>query len=165
MPAHLHPTSALFGMGFTADYIVYHELVMTSKEYMQVRSGYPLLDLFCQRTENAKYFLSFIMNYFHHILTTRLTHNLFSCSSVCNGSRWLLVGRAWSDVLFGQGIRQITKRREEGCRGAPQDDGARDEVGRGRVETSENRRDGKRRERKTERSHRHTGQVKQKLSL
>jgi hypothetical protein len=38
MPAHLHPTSALFGMGFTADYIVYHELVMTSKEYMQVRS-------------------------------------------------------------------------------------------------------------------------------
>ena len=36
MPAHLHPTSALFGMGFTADYIVYHELVMTSKEYMQV---------------------------------------------------------------------------------------------------------------------------------
>ena len=35
MPAHLHPTSALFGMGFTADHIVYHELVMTSKEYMQ----------------------------------------------------------------------------------------------------------------------------------
>lgn len=36
MPAHLHPTSALFGMGFTADHIVYHELVMTAKEYMQV---------------------------------------------------------------------------------------------------------------------------------
>ncbi|XP_076470815.1 pre-mRNA-splicing factor ATP-dependent RNA helicase PRP16-like [Babylonia areolata] len=35
MPCHLHPTSALFGMGFTPDYIVYHELVMTSKEYMQ----------------------------------------------------------------------------------------------------------------------------------
>ena len=31
MPCHLHPTSALFGMGFTPDYIVYHELVMTSK--------------------------------------------------------------------------------------------------------------------------------------
>ena len=30
MPAHLHPTSALFGMGFTADHIVYHELVMTA---------------------------------------------------------------------------------------------------------------------------------------
>ena len=36
MPAHLHPTSALFGMGFTADHIVYHELIMTAKEYMQV---------------------------------------------------------------------------------------------------------------------------------
>ena len=31
MPANLHPTSALFGMGFTADYVVYHELIMTSK--------------------------------------------------------------------------------------------------------------------------------------
>ena len=36
VPMHLHPTSALFGMGFTADHIVYHELVMTTKEYMQV---------------------------------------------------------------------------------------------------------------------------------
>ena len=36
MPANLHPTSALFGMGFTADYVVYHELIMTSK----VRSSY-----------------------------------------------------------------------------------------------------------------------------
>ncbi|CAF1072597.1 unnamed protein product [Didymodactylos carnosus] len=35
MPCHLHPTSALFGCGFTPDYIVYHELVMTTKEYMQ----------------------------------------------------------------------------------------------------------------------------------
>ena len=31
MPANLHPTSALFGMGFTADYVVYHALIMTSK--------------------------------------------------------------------------------------------------------------------------------------
>lgn len=31
MPCHLHPTSALFGMGFTPDHVVYHELVMTSK--------------------------------------------------------------------------------------------------------------------------------------
>ncbi len=31
MPCHLHPTSALFGMGFTPDYVVYHELIMTSK--------------------------------------------------------------------------------------------------------------------------------------
>ncbi|EOD31583.1 hypothetical protein EMIHUDRAFT_418272 [Emiliania huxleyi CCMP1516] len=35
MPCHLHPSSALFGMGVQPDYIVYHELVMTSKEYMQ----------------------------------------------------------------------------------------------------------------------------------
>ncbi len=31
MQCHLHPTSALFGMGYTPDYIVYHELVMTAK--------------------------------------------------------------------------------------------------------------------------------------
>jgi pre-mRNA-splicing factor ATP-dependent RNA helicase DHX38/PRP16 len=35
MPCILHPTSALYGMGFTPDYVVYHELVMTSREYMQ----------------------------------------------------------------------------------------------------------------------------------
>jgi len=34
MPCNLHPSSALAGMGFTPDYIVYHELVFTSKEYM-----------------------------------------------------------------------------------------------------------------------------------
>jgi pre-mRNA-splicing factor ATP-dependent RNA helicase DHX38/PRP16 len=32
--ANLHPSSALFGLGYTPDYVVYHELVMTSKEYM-----------------------------------------------------------------------------------------------------------------------------------
>ena len=35
MPCHLHPSSALYGLGYTPEYIVYHELVMTSKEYMQ----------------------------------------------------------------------------------------------------------------------------------
>ncbi|KAI9812442.1 MAG: DEAH-box RNA helicase prp16 [Pycnora praestabilis] len=30
----LHPTSALYGLGFLPDYIVYHELILTSKEYM-----------------------------------------------------------------------------------------------------------------------------------
>ncbi|XP_041124804.1 pre-mRNA-splicing factor ATP-dependent RNA helicase PRP16-like isoform X2 [Polyodon spathula] len=39
MPCHLHPTSSLFGMGYTLDYIVYHELVMTTKEYMQCVSS------------------------------------------------------------------------------------------------------------------------------
>ena len=48
MPANLHPTSALFGMGFSADHIVYHELVMTGKEYMQCVTsvdGYWLAEL------------------------------------------------------------------------------------------------------------------------
>ncbi|KAJ9156967.1 Pre-mRNA-splicing factor ATP-dependent RNA helicase prp16 [Coniochaeta hoffmannii] len=30
----LHPTSALYGLGFLPDYVVYHELILTSKEYM-----------------------------------------------------------------------------------------------------------------------------------
>jgi len=34
MPCHLHPTSALYGMGITPDYVVYHELVLTSREYV-----------------------------------------------------------------------------------------------------------------------------------
>ena len=42
MPCHLHPTSALFGMGYTPDYVVYHELIMTSKvknNYVTVLKG------------------------------------------------------------------------------------------------------------------------------
>ncbi|KAK7846353.1 pre-mrna-splicing factor atp-dependent rna helicase deah7 [Quercus suber] len=35
MPCHLHPSSALYGMGCTPDYVVYHELILTAKEYMQ----------------------------------------------------------------------------------------------------------------------------------
>merc|ERR1712096_148068 len=41
-------TSALFGMGFTADYVVYHELIMTTKEYMHTATavdGYWLAEL------------------------------------------------------------------------------------------------------------------------
>jgi pre-mRNA-splicing factor ATP-dependent RNA helicase DHX38/PRP16 len=34
MPALLHPSSALAGLGYTPDYVCYHELVMTTKEYM-----------------------------------------------------------------------------------------------------------------------------------
>lgn len=30
----LHPTSALYGLGDPPDYVVYHELILTSKEYM-----------------------------------------------------------------------------------------------------------------------------------
>uniref|UniRef100_A0AC34FU17 DEAD-box helicase OB fold domain-containing protein n=1 Tax=Panagrolaimus sp. ES5 TaxID=591445 RepID=A0AC34FU17_9BILA len=35
IPCFLHPTSSLFGMGYTPDYVVYHEIIMTTKEYMQ----------------------------------------------------------------------------------------------------------------------------------
>lgn len=31
---NLHPTSALYGLGFLPDFCVYHDLVLTSKEYM-----------------------------------------------------------------------------------------------------------------------------------
>ncbi|CAI6272564.1 unnamed protein product [Periconia digitata] len=30
----LHPTSALYGLGYLPDYVVYHELILTSREYM-----------------------------------------------------------------------------------------------------------------------------------
>ncbi|KAL8441827.1 hypothetical protein Emag_006872 [Eimeria magna] len=32
---HVHPTSALFSAGYTPDYVVYHELLLTTKEYMR----------------------------------------------------------------------------------------------------------------------------------
>ncbi|ETO26169.1 DEAH (Asp-Glu-Ala-His) box polypeptide 38-like protein [Reticulomyxa filosa] len=35
IPCHLHPSSSLYGTGFIPDYVVYHELIMTSKEYMR----------------------------------------------------------------------------------------------------------------------------------
>uniref|UniRef100_A0A3Q7JY12 RNA helicase n=1 Tax=Solanum lycopersicum TaxID=4081 RepID=A0A3Q7JY12_SOLLC len=35
MPCNLHPTSALYGLGYTPDYVVYHEAILTTKEYMQ----------------------------------------------------------------------------------------------------------------------------------
>ena len=34
IPAGLHPSSALYGLGYTPDYVCYHELISTSKEYM-----------------------------------------------------------------------------------------------------------------------------------
>ena len=34
IPCVLHPSSAIFSLGYTPDFVVYHELIMTSKEYM-----------------------------------------------------------------------------------------------------------------------------------
>ena len=45
---YVSPTIHLVGMGYTADYVVYHELVMTTKEYMHTATavdGYWLAEL------------------------------------------------------------------------------------------------------------------------
>jgi len=34
MKCSLHPNSSLSGLGYNPDYVVYHELVLTTKEYM-----------------------------------------------------------------------------------------------------------------------------------
>lgn len=34
MPCALHPSSALSGLGYTPDFVTYHELIFTTKEYM-----------------------------------------------------------------------------------------------------------------------------------
>jgi pre-mRNA-splicing factor ATP-dependent RNA helicase DHX38/PRP16 len=34
LPCTLHPSSSLFGLGYTPPYVVYHELTLTTKEYM-----------------------------------------------------------------------------------------------------------------------------------
>lgn len=33
---HLHPTSALFGLGTAPEYIIYHELILTAKQYASI---------------------------------------------------------------------------------------------------------------------------------
>jgi hypothetical protein len=35
MKCFLHPTSSLYGIGFTICYVVFHEIILTTKEYMQ----------------------------------------------------------------------------------------------------------------------------------
>lgn len=35
MPCKLHPSSSLYSLGYAPDYVVYHELLLTTKEYMQ----------------------------------------------------------------------------------------------------------------------------------
>mmetsp|Transcript_13683 Transcript_13683/g.20734 ORF Transcript_13683/g.20734 Transcript_13683/m.20734 type:complete len:1116 (-) Transcript_13683:7-3354(-) len=35
MQCELHPTSALYGMGFTPTFVIYHELILTTQEYMR----------------------------------------------------------------------------------------------------------------------------------
>lgn len=35
IPCHLHPSSSIYGAGCTPEYVVYHEVVLTTREYMQ----------------------------------------------------------------------------------------------------------------------------------
>merc|ERR1712187_494471 len=41
IPAYIHPTSALYYLGYMPEYVVYQEVVMTHKEYMQVTAVEP----------------------------------------------------------------------------------------------------------------------------
>ena len=41
IPCFLHPSSALYGLGYTPDYIVYHELVYTTKVLLPLKHGHP----------------------------------------------------------------------------------------------------------------------------
>ena len=54
-----------------------------------------------------------------------------------DGRGRLLAGWARAHVLLGEGDRQVSQRREAGGPGTPEDDGARDEVGRGRAAAAE----------------------------
>lgn len=81
MKCHLHPTSALYGAGFTPDYVVYHELVLTSKEFMQCVTA---VDPFWL-AEMGPMFFSIRdrdKNYGHKVCMIHLC--------IINGTHWLL---------------------------------------------------------------------------
>ncbi|MCL4139579.1 UNVERIFIED_CONTAM: hypothetical protein GTU68_000391, partial [Idotea baltica] len=39
IPCKVHPSSALYSLGYAPEYVVYHELIMTSKEYMHTATA------------------------------------------------------------------------------------------------------------------------------
>ena len=39
MTSSVHPTSALYGLGYLPEYVVYHQIMLTSKTYMSVVSA------------------------------------------------------------------------------------------------------------------------------
>lgn len=85
MPCHLHPTSSLFGMGYTPDYIIYHELVMTTK----VSKG--------GRKYSMKLKHEQVINLFIWVLGVH---------AVCDCSGWRVASRAWTNVLQRQASRK-----------------------------------------------------------
>lgn len=91
MPCHLHPTSALFGMGFTPDYVVYHELIMTAKV--------------CRLILSTPFFVP-PGTKFSIWLCVLGIHAVRDCS------RGHLVGRAGSYVFLHQAGRKVGPREE-----------------------------------------------------
>jgi HrpA-like RNA helicase len=78
-PCNLHPTSALYGMGSTPDYLVYHELVMTSKEYMRTVTA---VDPTWLAELGPMYVLLFCLNVcvcFQNYASSFLFFNFFPC--------------------------------------------------------------------------------------
>ena len=51
MPCNLHPSSSLFGLGYTPDFVVYHELIYTTKV-----SIYPTIHRSIQDRSNSTIF-------------------------------------------------------------------------------------------------------------
>ena len=113
MPCHLHPTSALFACGFTPDYIVYHELIMTTK--VNPSSPPPLL-FFSSHLED-----SFVLG----------------IHAMCDVRRWTLVGRTRSDVLqFERIVENAQRTRSKGEFGEI-DHGRRDAFGSREVDSNQ----------------------------
>ena len=126
MPCHLHPTSSLYGMGFTPDYIIYHELVMTTKVLTPVIHSIPLLHPSSSSLSLSPLPLSlpplsplsFSPPSLSPLLLSPLSPPYLSPLSppppislsssgiyaMCHCSRWLLVSRTWPSVLQCEGL-------------------------------------------------------------
>lgn len=64
IPCVLHPSSSIYALGYTPDYVVYHELIMTTKEYMSCVTSVDPLWL----VELAPLFFSVKENYSERLL-------------------------------------------------------------------------------------------------
>lgn len=86
MPCHLHPTSSLFGMGYTPDYIIYHELVMTTKVKVQQALKQHIIDSDGSCVTAASLFVG--------------------VHAMCDFSGWRVASRTWTNVLQHQTCRK-----------------------------------------------------------
>lgn len=82
-PCNLHPSSALYGLGFSADYVVYHELVLTTKEYMRcvtIVDPEWLADMGPMFFSIKVFFLSLFLSYIHTVFSNFPSLSLSSLS-------------------------------------------------------------------------------------